>query len=265
MPELRLAGIYRYPVKSLSGQSASVLPVDQRGLQFDRQWMLVDAEGRFLTQRQRPRMALIRTHVDTDGRLLLQAPAMPDLAVSGPEDDRITVSVWSDSVAAAPSAPAVDAWFSAFLDTPCRLVRMPDSVHRPVDPAYARPGDQVGFADGFPFLLISQASLDDLNKRLEAPVSILRFRPNLLVEGCAAFAEDAWRRIRIGGLTFRVAKPCSRCTIPNVDLDTGERGREPMQTLTGYRRRDGKVYFGQNLIHDGTGEIAVGMPVELLE
>ena len=136
---------------------------------------------------------------------------------------------------------------------------------RPVDPDYATEQDQVGFADGFPFLLISQGSLDDLNARLEQPVPMQRFRPNLVVEGCEPYAEDGWRRIRIGASSFRVAKPCSRCIIPTIDIDSAERNPEPLRTLMEYRKRDNKVYFGQNLIHDRQGRIEVGMPVEIIE
>jgi hypothetical protein len=140
----------------------------------------------------------------------------------------------------------------------------PETV-RPVDPGFARPADQVGFADGFPFLLISQASLDDLNTRLEQPVSMPRFRPNLVVTGCEPYAEDNWRAIRVGPLSFRVVKPCSRCTIPTVNPETGVAGREPLRTLARYPRWDNKVFFGQNLIHDSLGRLEVGMPVEILE
>ena len=140
-----------------------------------------------------------------------------------------------------------------------------DGAIRAVDPDYARPADQVGFADGFPFLLISQASLDHLNRRLAAPLPMLRFRPNLVVSGCEPYAEDGWRHLRIGDLEFRVAKPCSRCIIPTIDPTTAQRSAEPLRTLRGYRRRDNKVYFGQNLIHDALGRLEVGMPVEVLE
>jgi len=265
MPQPTLAALYRYPVKSLRGEAFDALEVTPRGLAFDRRWMLVDGDGGFLTQRQHPRMALIQARVGADGGLQLQAPGMPPLEVAPPDAGRrMTVRVWGDRLPAAPVDPAVGRWLGGILGISCHLVCLADDVRRPVDPDYARPDDQVGFADGFPFLLISQASLDDLNARLEHPVPMLRFRPNLVVTGCAAFAEDGWRRIRIGGLSFRVAKPCSRCVIPTIDLETAEKGREPMRTLLSYRRRDNKVYFGQNLIHDGLGTLRVGMPVEVL-
>lgn len=265
MSGLSLTALYRYPVKSLGGENHQELDVRARGFGFDRHWMVVDAQGRFVTQRQQPRMTLISVRVDDKGALHLSVPGMPDMDVGPYSDERVEVSVWGDSVSAAPADSAADAWLSEFLALPCRLVCFPQEQVRAVDPEFAQPSDQVAFADGFPFLLISQASLDDLNDRLERPVSMRRFRPNLVVDGCEAYAEDTWRRIRIGGLEFRVAKPCSRCIIPTIDPKTGLRGKEPLQTLMGYRRRDNKVYFGQNLIHDRSGQLVVGMPVEVLE
>ena len=265
MAQMTLRSLYRFPVKSLRGGEVDALEVVERGLRFDRHWMVVDAKGRFVTQRQQARMALIDARVDDDSGLLLQAPGMPDLVVRGAQDATLPVVVWRDTVQAAPVGDDADAWFSSFLGIDCRLVALPRDTRRNVDPDYAAATDQVGFADGFPFLLISRASLDDLNARLQQPVPMLRFRPNLVVEGCAAYAEDSWRRIRIGDLVFRVAKPCSRCIIPTIDPATAQRGAEPLRTLMSYRRRDNKIYFGQNLIHDGAGRLAVGMPVEVLE
>jgi uncharacterized protein YcbX len=227
--------------------------------------MVVDDQGRFLTQRQLPQMALLSAALDS-GQLILSAAGGSRLSVrSAAEGEPLSVQIWGDRVSAVAPDPAADAWLSEQLGRPCRLVCQPDNGVRRVDPAYAVADDQVGFADGFPFLLISQASLDDLNARLEHPVAMRRFRPNLVVSGCEPFEEDRWRRIRIGGIGFRVVKPCSRCPIPTIDPDTGERGAEPLRTLMGYRQRDNKVYFGQNLIHDGTGELAEGMAVEILE
>jgi uncharacterized protein YcbX len=173
--------------------------------------------------------------------------------------------VWSDRCAAQRGDPSADAWLSDFLGHACRLVFMPDEGVRPVDPRYAQPQDRTAFSDGFPLLLISQPSLDDLNSRLVEPLPMLRFRPNLVVEGCAPYAEDDWRHIRIGDLPLRVVKPCSRCKITTVDPYTAETGSEPLRTLASYRRQGKQVYFGQNLIHDRPGELALDMPVEVLE
>jgi uncharacterized protein YcbX len=177
----------------------------------------------------------------------------------------LRVRVWEDECEAVAPDPAADAWLSDFLGQPCRLVRMPDDIRRPVDASYGAPTDQVGFADGFPLLLISQASLDHLNARLATPLPMVRFRPNLVVAGTAPHEEDSWRRIRIGDCTLRVAKPCSRCIIPTIDPTTAQRSSEPLRTLMGYRRRDNKIFFGQNLLHDGPAELAEGMRVEVLE
>ncbi len=262
---LTLSSLYRYPVKSLRGESLQHMTVGRRGPEADRQWMLVDENGRFLTQRELPRMALIRPQVGDDG-LWLSAPDMPDLHVSDHPGEVLDVQIWRDRCSARSLSASADAWFSSFLQRACRLVVMPQETQRQVDMEYARKGDEVGFADGFPFLLISRASLDDLNQRLPAPVPMTRFRPNLVVEGCEPYAEDNWRRIRIGALEFRVVKPCSRCIIPCVDPNTGERrSNEPLKTLMSYRKEGNKVYFGQNLLHDGLGELEPGMNVEILE
>ncbi len=265
MAGLILSALYRYPVKSFGGEQFESLDVDARGFAFDRHWMVVDARGRFLTQREQPRMSLIKARVDEEGLLWLRASGYPEVAACRQGGDRIEVVVWGDKVKAATAGAETDAWLSDFLSVPCRLVAMPDDVVRPVDAAFADPADQVGFADGFPFLLISQASLDDLNARLDQPVPMLRFRPNLVVEGCEPYGEDDWRRIRIGELIFRVAKPCARCIIPTIDPATAQRGKEPLRTLMGYRRRGNQVFFGQNLIHDRSGRLELGMAVEVLE
>ncbi len=264
---IQLSGLFRYPVKSLRGLSLSAAEVDARGLRLDRHWMLVDPDGRFVTQRQQPRMALIDCAPEAGG-LRLDAPGMPPLQLDGPAAGaaRLEVQIWNDRCQALAWSAEADAWFSRFLERPVRLVAMPEGVVRRLDPDYARPQDQTGFADGFPFLLISEASLADLNRRIGRTLPMQRFRPNLVVRGCAPYAEDQWRRIRIGAVEFRLVKPCSRCIIPSIDPATGERdGSEPLATLSRYRQRGSKVYFGQNLIHDGPGRLAVGERVEVLE
>lgn len=263
---LVLSALYRYPVKSLRGQSCERLALGPRGPLHDREWMLVDAEGRFLTQRQMPRMALVDTELSDDA-LVLRAPGMPELRVRREAGgERLPVQIWNDRCEAEAVGPEADTWLGEFLETECRLVHFPDDEVRQVDPSYARPGEQVGFADGFPLLLISQGSLDLLNRKLPEPVPMRRFRPNLVVRGCEPHAEDRWRRIRIGDIELRVVKPCSRCPIPGIDPDTGERRGRVLETLMTYRRgEDNKIYFGQNVLHDAEGELAVGMPVEILE
>jgi uncharacterized protein YcbX len=266
MSELTLSSLYFYPVKSLRGIALERAPVDGRGIHFDRHWMVVDSKGDFVTQRQFPRMALIRTALTPTG-LRLTAPEQMDLDIAfEPEQiEQQRVQVWGDNCLAQSAGAKAAAWLSQFLGLDCRLFFMPESTRREVDPTYAAPTDQVGFADGFPFLLISEASLADLNQRLEQPLPMARFRPNLVVSGCEPYAEDSWKRIRIGELTFRVAKPCSRCVIPTINPETAEKSVEPLRTLNSYRREGNKVYFGQNLLHDGIGELKAGMLVEVLE
>jgi len=264
--EFALSALYFYPVKSLRGLRLVRAPVDQRGIHHDRHWLVVDAEGRFITQRQQPRMALIQSALTPAG-LRLSAPGMPDLEVAFvPADPApLSVEIWRDRCLAHSAGDPAGQWLSRFLDLECRLCYLPPESRRGVDPEYAEAQDQVGFADGFPFLLISQASLDDLNSRLPSPLPMTRFRPNLVVSGCEPYAEDNWKRIRIGGITFRVAKPCSRCVIPTIDPETGQKSPEPLRTLNRYRRQGNQVMFGQNLLHDGLGELRVGTPVEVLE
>nr|WP_160081431.1 MOSC domain-containing protein [Pseudomonas sp. 8AS] len=270
MPAMHLAALYRYPLKSGRAESLASADLGALGLAGDRRWMLVEAaSGRFLTQRLLPQMSQLSALWSATGGLTLSAPGCSSLEVALPQADGNLreVSVWRDNLSVPDAGDAAAEWLSAFAGRACRLVQVPESRARQVDTRYARPGDQVAFADGFPLLLIGQASLDDLSTRVGRPLEMLRFRPNLVVQGSAAFAEDGWKRIRIGALEFEVTKGCSRCVLTTIDPQTGERSvdREPLATLKTYRERDGEVYFGQNLLPRGIGELQVGMPVEVLE
>ncbi len=258
-----------YPIKStrrIALQESKVLP---RGLPWDRRWMLVDAAGGFITARQQPRLAMVQTavaggelRVEGPGQAPLQFPLVP------PRQPLTPVTVWRDTLQAAPVGAAADAWFSAFLGQSCRLVQLTDELVRPVDPRYGQPGDEVSFADGYPLLLLSEASLTDLNRRLSQPVPMRRFRPNLVIDGELPYAEDGWRRLRVGEVEFAGVKNCSRCIVTTIDPDCGEKDAagEPLRTLSGYRRRpQGGVFFGQNLIPRSKGVIRVGDPVVVLE
>lgn len=266
-----LSALYRYPLKSGQYEPLQDIRLDALGLEGDRRWMVVEAgNGRFLTQRLLPQMGRIQARWMDQGRALqLRAPGMPelDVPVPGVDDDLRGVTIWRDSLLVPDAGDAAAQWLSAFLERPCRLVQVPEQRARQVDTAYAEPGEKVHFADGFPLLLIGQASLDDLSARVGRPLEMERFRPNLVVSGATPFAEDGWKRIRIGELEFRVAKPCSRCILTTIDPHTGERSadREPMTTLRSYRQRDGELHFGQNLVALGRGELKVGMAVEVLE
>lgn len=267
---LSLSGLYRYPLKSGRGEALQRSAVDGLGLHGDRRWMLVDADnGRFITQRLLPQMSQLSALYDARGGLTLSAPGRDDLSVAlpDPEQDLRGVIVWRDSLRVPDAGDAAAAWLSDLLGKSCRLVQVPEGRTRQVDTAYAQRGDHVAFADGFPLLLIGQASLEDLSQRVGQPLSMLRFRPNLVVTGSEPYAEDSWKRIRIGEVEFDVAKGCSRCILTTIDPQTGERNaqREPLATLKTYRERDGDVFFGQNLLPRGVGELQLGMTVEVLE
>jgi len=267
---MRLSALYRFPLKSAIGEPLQRAQLDAQGLRGDRRWMVVEAEsGRFLTQRLLPQMTQLSARWQGSEQLVLQAPEMEALVVDVPGSDAELrgVTVWRDSLQVPDAGDAAAAWLSRWLERPCRLVQVPAERARQVDTGYARPGDKVGFADGFPLMLIGQASLDDLSERVGRPLEMLRFRPNLVVQGAEPFAEDGWERIRIGSLEFRVLKPSVRCIFTTIDPATGERSadREPMTTLKSFREKEGDVLFGQNLAVDGCGRLEVGMQVEVLE
>ena len=264
MGEFKVSALSIHPVKSLGGIALDHAQIDRFGLAYDRRWMVVDEVGVMRTQRQLPRMTLVQTERVGDG-LRLKAPGCDALNITVSEDgQRSKVRVWDDTCSAIDCGDNAAEWLSHFLGEPSRLVYFPDDELRQVDPGYANMGERTAFSDGFPLLLISQPSLDDLNSRLDIPVPMRRFRPNLVIDGCAPYAEDGWQKMRIGGITLRIVKPCSRCVIPTIDLETGEKGVEPIKTLAGYRMRENKIYFGQNVIAEGTGRIEVGMSVEIL-
>jgi len=265
MPEYTLSGIHIYPVKSCAGLELESVFLDRFGPSGDRRWMLVDNAGRFLSQRQLPRMALIEVELQPGGglRLALGDDRCP---VSQPGDNAPSaeVVVWGDTVPAKDAGDAVAAWLSSVLACPCRLVFMPSCTRRRVDRQYAQHNETVGFADGFPLLLISQGSLSALNERLPRPVPMNRFRPNLVVTGCEPFAEDGWNRVRIGAVEMEVAKPCSRCVIPSIDQATAQRDRTISRALAQFRRVNGQVLFGQNLLYTDCAELKRGDQVEVL-
>jgi uncharacterized protein YcbX len=244
--------------------------VEPWGLAGDRRWLLVDRDGRFISQREQPSLARVVVQPGA-GSISVSADGVrgPTIAPPPAEAPLLKVTVWSSTLLAAEAGPAADAWFSAYLGGPVRLVYLDDPTRRPVDPQYGRNGDVVSFADGYPLLLTSTGSLGELGDWLAAArqlrVQMTRFRPSVVVAGAPAWAEDGWRRIRIGPVPFRVAKPCGRCVVTTTDQITGERGRQPLKML-GKRRRFGKeLVFGQNLIPDSGGVIRIGDPVEILD
>jgi uncharacterized protein YcbX len=262
-----LSAVHVFPVKSCAPLVLAAAGVGPRGLDHDRRWIVTDAAGCFMTGRQQPRLTLLRAVPDGDA-LDVSAPGMPPLRLRMPRAcDRLPVAVWSSRVAALAADAESDAWISRFLGTPARFACMDEACVRRVDPAYARAGDEVSFADAFPLMLISQAALDALNARLAVPVPMLRFRPNLVVANTKPHAEDGWKRIRIGAVELEIVKPCARCVFTTVDFEKGEfdPSGEPLRTLVGYRRSERGVLFGQNAIPRATGTLRVGDAVEVLD
>jgi uncharacterized protein len=261
----KVTALHIYPVKGCAGIEVSGVRLDARGPWLDRRFMVVDEHARFVSQRELPRMALIRTKI-TPTALLLEAAGMPKLQVSlaTQSDARKRVEIWNDALPAEPVGASASAWLSDLLGARYELVRFADEAQRPVDPRYAPADSRVGFADAFPLLLLSEASLAALNARLPQRIPMDRFRPNIVLDDCEPHAEDGYRELRIGEVRIDVVKPCSRCSVPTVDQRSAEIGKEPSATLARYRRKGNHVYFGQNCIHRELGMIRVGDAVEVL-
>jgi uncharacterized protein len=273
---VHLSALFLYPVKSLAGCAVSSAAIDPLGLAGDRRFMVIDEFGRFLTQRTLPRMALIATALTADTLSLSANTASGTVEVARASDPNAplhTVSVWkSENLLAEDCGDAPAAWLGDFLGLRCRLVRAGEKFCRTIPKPSAHAGDSVSFADAYPVLVTSEASLADLNDRLAAQgeevLPMNRFRPNLVVSGCPAFAEDSWARVRIGEMIFRAGGPCARCVVTTIDQLTAARGKEPLRTLAGYRRATDdptNVNFGQNLIHETkSGILRIGDPVVVL-
>lgn len=266
---MHLAEIHVYPLKGARGIALDRADVLTGGLRHDRRFLLLTADGSFITQRSHPQLALVTTALlPHSGAATVLTIATPGASVDvslAPQGRTTTVRIWDDDVEAIEVPGAAADVVSEHLGERVSLVFMPDDVVRPVEAPYGKAGDRVGFADAYPLLLATRASLADLNARLPSPVPMNRFRPNLVIEGGAAFEEEAHARVRVGPLTFRMPKRCSRCQVVVVDQDTGAVGKEPLRTLATYRSEANKVYFAQNLIPDGEGPLAVGDAVTYLE
>ena len=271
---VRLASMHVYPLKAGRAVDVDESQVDPWGLAGDRRWLLVDEAGRFVSQREEPTLALVTVRY-TGGcdTIAVSAAGHLALSVAAPSGnggaEMLRVTVWDSAVRAAAAGGQADSWFSGYLGHAVRLVYLDDPTRRAVDQQYGAAGDVVSFADGYPLLLTSTSSLDALGDWLvesgDEPVPMNRFRPSVVVTGADPWAEDGWRRVRIGAVSFRVAKPCGRCVVTTIDQATAERGRQPLMML-GRRRKFGQeLVFGQNLIPDGPGRIHVGDPVEILE
>jgi uncharacterized protein len=257
-----VANLWIYPIKSCRGISVQQFTLDDRGPEYDRRWMLIDATGMFMTQRDHPRMALIDVALDA-GEVLVSGPGMTVHAFDPEAADRARACVvWNDTVELQHVDDEIDQWFSDFLSVRCSLMRMPQSTARVVDRTYSPDPRLVTLADAFPMLLIGTGSLDLLNQKLVArgqrEIPMKRFRPNVVVSGTRPHEEDEWTSIRLGDVACTVVKPCARCAITTVDTRTGVQGKEPLRTLSEYRKVGSKVLFGQNVIHAAAGTVRVG-------
>lgn len=264
-PALRVAGLFVYPLKSAAGIALERATLDAFGIRHDRRWMVTAPDGTFVTQRDEPRLALVRTALEPDA-LRLDADGAGTLRLPlDPAGARREVRVWDDDTEGVDAGDAAAAWISAAIRRSARILFMPDDVVRPVDRRFASGSERVSFADGFPLLLLTQASLDELNRRLPEPLPMNRFRPNLVIDGAdAPHAEDRWSRLRAGAIELDVVKPCARCVTTTIDQATAVAGREPLRTLATYRRDGSKVMFGQNVIHRSAGILTLGDPVTVL-
>ena len=258
---LQITELYVYPIKSLGGISLRSAIVTDRGLEHDRRWMLVDHNNRFLSQRELPQMALLKLSLLTDG-LLVTDNTEPGGSIRVPFEPQSSeigkFMVWYDVCDGQYVGFDQDQWFSSVLNYPCRLVYMPNGSRRTTDPKYTSGEMLTSFSDGYPFMLIGQASLDELNTRLDVPLPMDRFRPNIVFSGGRAFEEDQMAAFKIGTVDFFGVKLCARCPITTIDQQTAQRGKEPLKTFATYRQWNNKVYFGQNLVHSGSGTIRLG-------
>ncbi|MBS4034604.1 MAG: MOSC domain-containing protein [Ignavibacterium sp.] len=269
MNSLTLSEINIFPVKSLGGISLQSSVVEERGLKYDRRWLLVDGNGMFMTQRDFPQMALIELSLSENNLTIKHKSDTSLPAISIPlkyfSDERIDVIIWDDKCKAVPVNKEYDDWFSETLKMKCRLVKMPDDERRVVEKKFISEDKIVSFADAYPFLIIGQSSLDDLNSRLETPLPMNRFRTNFVFTGGKPFEEDKWNNFNIGEVKFKAVKPCARCVITTTDQETGKRSEEPLRTLATYRKSKNKVLFGMNLISFSAGTVKVGDSITLID
>ena len=261
MDKLKVTALYIYPVKSLGGFGLNQSIIDNRGLRYDRRWMLADENNIFITQRTSRQLALLQTNI-VDDLLIISKKHNPSDSIKIPLDyqykNRIKVDVWGDICIAETAGDDINEWFSDSLQMKCRLVYMPDDSERKVDNNYAHQGELTAFSDGYPILMLSEETLNDLNSRLSVPVPVDRFRPNIVITGAYPFQEDDMKEFEINGLQFLGVKPCGRCIVTTIDQQQGTLSDEPLRTLSTYRKKDNKVLFGQNVLPKGFGKISVG-------
>jgi uncharacterized protein YcbX len=267
---LQISRLFVYPIKSLGGISVPSALLTDRGFQYDRRWMLVDEQNQFMTQRKYPQMALLQTDITAEGISIFHKNDIHERIVVpfwSPSDVKLTVQVWNDYCEGVFVNKEIDLWLSKRLDVTCRLVYMPDDSLRKVNPKYAvHDSNLTSFSDGYPILLISQSSLDDLNSRLEKPLPMNRFRPNMVIMGANPYEEDEMADFMIRGVHFYGVKLCERCMIPTINQDSLEKGKEPLKTFASYRSKGNNIMFGQNVVYSTTGiSLKTGDRIEIVQ
>jgi hypothetical protein len=264
---LKIRDLFIYPVKSLGGIRVDSARLTDRGLQHDRRWMLVDDTNRFLSQREFAQMALLMPDVTDKGLLISNKNSKDSFLIPflPQTNESLSVTIWNDQVTAQLVIPEADLWFSKQLNVSCKLVYMPDTTLRKVDREYAYDDEVTSFSDAYPIMMIGQTSLDDLNSRLDQPLPMNRFRPNIVFDGGLPYEEDEMEHFKIGVVDFYGVKLCARCNIPAIDQDTLEKSKEPSRTLSQYRQRNNKIYFGQNVLYHGEEVIKVGDVIEVVK
>ena len=264
-----ISDLYIYPIKSLGGIRVSEARLTDRGLEHDRRWMLIDENNRFLTQRENPEMALLQTEFTGQGIRVFHKHNVTD-AVTFPFKssvyETVRVVVWDDECDAQVMKDELNKWFSKHLKISCRLVYMPDTSLRKVEEQYALRNDDItNFSDGYPLLMISEASLNDLNSRLDEKLPMNRFRPNIVMQGAEAYDEDRLKHFIINGVDFYGVKLCGRCVITTINQDNMARSKEPLKTLSTYRMKNNKIFFGQNILYKGETILRAGDQIEIKE
>lgn len=262
---LTLTEINIYPLKSLGGISLDSTFAGERGLKYDRRYLLVDENGEFLTQRNLPKLALLKLSFAKTGFNVLNIIDNSFITIPFESEgtEKVKVQIWDDVCSSLRVDKKLDEWFSDILKFKCSLVYMPDNEKRIVEKKYETADHIVSFADAYPYLIIGQSSLNDLNSRLENPIPMNRFRPNLVFSGGNPYEEDNWKVFKIGDVNLKAVKPCARCTITTTDQQTAERNKEPLKTLSEYRKIEGKVMFGMNVVCNKQGFVKIGDKIEL--
>jgi uncharacterized protein YcbX len=265
---LQISELFIYPIKSLAGIAIKKAQITEKGFEYDRRYLLVDASNRFLTQREYPQMSLLQPSIENNELHITHKGSNRSITLPltpPPSTNRAVVVIWDDTCTAEFISDEADKWFTEMLGINCRLVYMPDDTRRVVDQRYAPENSVTSFSDAYPFLIIGQASLDDLNNRLNDALPMNRFRPNIVFTGGEPFEEDQYGHFTIGDISFYGVKLCARCVVTTINQGTAKKGKEPLKTLASYRFKNNKILFGQNLVHEGLGEVTVGDELMVLQ